>query len=103
MFVDMVGYSKLTIEDQLIADTAFRSALATLPTYQAAVQRGRVITIDTGDGAALCFFVEPTLPARAAAELIPMLTRIPKVRVGLHCGPVVRLTDFAGQPNVRGV
>lgn len=103
LFLDLVGYSKLTLEEQVAAGRALHEAISSLETFRSATSRGTVVTLDTGDGAALCFFGEPTMPARASTELKARSADLPPLRMGLHCGPVVKLIDLVGSTNVRGV
>lgn len=105
LFLDLVGYSKLTNEEQeraaeqLVADV--RLTLA----YQRAMQQGALTCLDTGDGMALVFEGDPLAPAFAALELAHLRGPDPErpLRMGLHSGPVMRVLDINNRINFKGV
>lgn len=55
-FLDVVGFSKCSIEDQLSIKTHLDSLLRD---HLQEVSRDDYILLDRGDGAAVCFLVEP--------------------------------------------
>lgn len=105
LFLDLVGYSKLTNEqqecaaEQLVADVKLTLA------YQRGIERGNLTCLDTGDGMALVFEGDPLAPAFAALELANTRGPEPKrpLRMGLHSGPVMRVFDINNRTNFKGV
>jgi serine/threonine protein kinase len=101
MFVDLVGYSKRSVTDQVALKKLFNdmltSALKVVP------EESR-IAIDTGDGAAICFMGDPEEALHSAMLLRDLLSqrRMFTVRVGLHMGPVRIVNDINERVNVVG-
>ena len=64
----------------------------------------QLIRLPTGDGMALVFFGDPEAPARCALEVSRYLRGDPeiKLRMGIHTGPVYRVTDINANRNVAG-
>src|SRR5213079_1848593 len=105
LFVDIVGYSKLSINDQRAAIDELTQAVRTSEQFQNAEAAARLLTIATGDGMALVFYKSPEEPvecaleiSRAVREQHPEL----KVRMGVHSGPVSGVVDVSGRANVAG-
>ena len=72
--------------------------------FRAAETRGELIRVPTGDGMALLFFHSPEEPARCALEISRTLRDHPQiqVRMGVHSGPVGRITDVNDRTNIAG-
>jgi TolB-like protein/class 3 adenylate cyclase/Tfp pilus assembly protein PilF len=105
LFVDIVGYSKLLIDEQHAQiDTLNRIVRATQE-FQSAETAGRLIKIPTGDGMALVFYSSPEDPVECAIEISRALKEHPEVRLrmGVHSGPVNSVTDVNERANVAGV
>jgi TolB-like protein/Tfp pilus assembly protein PilF len=60
--------------------------------------------VPTGDGMALLFFRSPEEPVRCALEISKALKNSPRiqVRMGIHSGPVNRITDVDDKVNIAG-
>lgn len=103
LFLDLVGYSKEATTSQTRLIAGLNSAVSSSPTFSAAKTDGNVLPLATGDGMALVFFDDVTLPARCAVELSKALTEagLP-TRMGIHSGLVQRQRDIAGNENVAG-
>src|SRR5437867_7275374 len=104
LFVDIVGYSKLSINDQRVAIDELTQAVRTSEQFQNAEAGGRLIKIPTGDGMALVFYKSPEEPVECALEISRALKEQPKLqlRMGVHSGPVSGVIDVNGQANLAG-
>ena len=103
LFIDLVGYSKLLIEEQ-------KERLAQLTDIVLATAQVRestneqLVRLPTGDGMALVFRNNAEEPARCALEIAKALKKYPEIRVrmGIHSGPVSEVTDVSGRNNIAG-
>jgi Tol biopolymer transport system component/class 3 adenylate cyclase len=104
LFLDIVGFSKLPLNQQNRAVELLQSAVRASRTSEQAVAEGHLVRIPTGDGAALAFFREPTAPVRAALEIAEFAAANPdlRLRMGVHSGPVYVVEDMNGHKNVTG-
>ncbi len=104
LFMDIVGYSLLLINDQRRVVAMLQSLVRNAPEFQHAQAAGRVISSDTGDGLALVFFGDPTSPVYCAVEIARALREKPELqlRMGINSGLVSRTTDFNGHDKVTG-
>ena len=104
LFVDVVGYSQLLVDDQREVMAELNRLVRATEAFQRADQQGKLARVPTGDGMALAFFTTPEAPARCAVELARWLRGNPlcRVRMGLHSGPVSGITDVNDRSNVAG-
>jgi class 3 adenylate cyclase len=104
LFVDIVGYSKLSINDQPAAIDELTQVVRTSEQFQNAEAAARLIKIPTGDGMALVFYKSPEEPVKCALEISRALKEHPKLqlRMGAHSGPVSGVIDVNGQANLAG-
>src|SRR5262245_18748624 len=104
LFTDIVGYSKLPINQQRAVVERLNEIVRGTDEYQAAETAGRLLTIPTGDGITLVFYDSPETPAECALEISRALKRYPELqlRMGIHSGPVSGVIDAAGKANVAG-
>jgi TolB-like protein/class 3 adenylate cyclase len=104
LFIDIVGYSKLSINDQRAAIDELTQAVRVSEQFQNAEAAGRLIKIPTGDGMALVFYKSPEEPVECALEISRALKEHPKIqlRMGVHSGPVSGVIDVNGQANLAG-
>jgi class 3 adenylate cyclase len=104
LFMDIVAYSRLPMCEQRKLVAMLSEVLRKSPTFAHAHQKNRLISLPTGDGAALVFFGDPESPVRCALELSQQLRGHPelKVRMGIHSGPVYRMNDINANQNVAG-
>jgi class 3 adenylate cyclase len=97
LFIDIVGYSKKGVGDQVRIKRAFNQVLSNA--LEQVAPRDRVV-VDTGDGAAVTFLGDPEgalfvgLAVLDAVELA--------VRMGINLGPVSLMKDINGLDNVIG-
>src|SRR3954470_5684523 len=103
LFIDIVGYSKLLIEEQKerLADLT-RIVLGTAQVRESTDEQ--LVRLPTGDGMALVFHHSAEEPARCALEIAEALRKHPelRVRMGIHSGPVSEVTDVTGRKNIAG-
>lgn len=120
-FVDIVGYSRQSVSEQIMLKDRFTSLLSESLKDVAPDQR---IILDTGDGAALSFLGDPedalfvsmnmrdflsrATVERMAAESanaqggeVPVINEL-SLRIGVNLGPVKLIRDINGQPNIVG-
>src|SRR2546428_9216332 len=104
LFIDIVGYSKLSINDQRAEIDDLTQAVRRSEQVQNADAAARLIKIPTGDGMALVFYKSPEEPVKCALEISRALKDHPKIqlRMGAHSGPVSGVIDVNGQANLAG-
>src|SRR5881398_4110089 len=104
LFVDTVGYSKLSINEQHAVVDELTQIVRGAKQFQKAEAADRLIKIATGDGMALVFYTSPEAPVRSAVELSRALKDHPRLRVrmGIHSGPVSGVIDVTGRANLAG-
>src|SRR5881296_2204873 len=104
LFIDIVGYSKLSINEQRAAVDELTQIVRATEQFQKAEASDRLIKIPTGDGVALVFYTSPEAPARCALEISRILKEHPRLqlRMGVHSGPVSGVIDVNGHANLAG-
>ncbi len=104
LFVDVVGYSKFSINEQHAAVDELTQIVRATEQFQKAEAAERLIKIATGDGMALVFYTSPEAPVRCAIEISRALKEHPRlhVRMGVHSGPVSGIVDVTGRANLTG-
>jgi len=104
LFVDIVGYSKLSINDQLAAIDDLNQGVRASEQFQKAESTARLIKVPTGDGMALVFYKSAEEPVECALEISRALKDHPriKLRMGVHSGPVSGVIDVNGHANLAG-
>src|SRR6266700_2064271 len=104
LFTDIVGYSKLSINEQHAAVDERTQIVRATEQFQKADALERLIKISTGDGMALVFYTSTEAPAQCAVEI----SRAPKehprlhLRMGIHSGPVSGVVDVNERANLAG-
>lgn len=101
LFLDIVAYSKASVNEQYDLKSAFNQMIAGKLAHVPDATR---ITLDTGDGAAICFMGDPEEVLHTAVDICRTLANQDRLRVrmGLHIGPVRILNDLNGRGNVIG-
>src|ERR1700745_875664 len=105
LFTDIVGYSKLSINEQRAAIDELTQAVRASEQFQNAEAAARLIKIPTGDGMALVFYKSPEQPVECALEISRALKAHPEiqVRMGGHSGPVSAVIDVNERANAAGI
>ncbi len=104
LFMDIVGYSLGSIDEQTELLTMLQTIVRNTTEYQAASAKEELLSLPSGDGMALVFLRDPVSPAKCALEIAAALkdhAQI-KLRMGLHIGPVRRHADIRENMNVVG-
>jgi TolB-like protein/Tfp pilus assembly protein PilF/class 3 adenylate cyclase len=104
LFIDIVGYSKLRINEQSAQIETLREIVRGTEQFRTAEAEGKLLRLPTGDGGALVFRNNPEAPALCAEEIAKALKSHPEIRVrmGIHSGPVNEVTDLNEQANIAG-
>jgi len=104
LFIDTVGYSKLSINEQRAVVDELPEVVRNSDQYQKAEAIGRLIKIPAGDGMALVFYTSPETPAQCAVEISRAVKEHPRLqlRMGVHSGPVSGVIDVNGHANLAG-
>src|SRR2546428_13758418 len=95
LFVDIVGYSKLLINQQSELQHELNEIVSGTSQFREAEAEGNLIRLPTGDGLALVFRNNPEAPTQCALEISKGLKSHPnlQLRMGVHSGPVNEITD----------
>ena len=104
LFIDIVGYSKLLINEQSEQLQTLREIVRGTEQFRLAEAEGKLVRLPTGDGGALVFRTTPEAPVLCALEISKELKKHPelRVRMGIHSGPVNAVTDLNEQSNIAG-
>ncbi len=104
LFIDIVGYSKLLVDQQRRLLEILNEIVRGTEQFQRAEVNNRLITIPTGDGMALVFYNTPEAPVECALEISRALKEHPelKLRMGVHSGAVSGVVDVSGRANIAG-
>jgi TolB-like protein/Tfp pilus assembly protein PilF len=104
LFIDIVGYTRLLINEQLEHLEQLREIVRATDTFRIAQHEGTLMRLPTGDGGALVFRTTPEEPVRCAIEIARELKKCPglRVRMGIHSGPVTEVADLSEQGNIAG-
>jgi TolB-like protein/Tfp pilus assembly protein PilF len=104
LFIDIVGYSKLLINEQSEQIQKLKEIVRGTEQVKKAEAEGKLLRLPTGDGGALVFRNSPEAPVLCAIEIAKALNAHPelKVRMGIHSGPVNEITDLNEQANIAG-
>ena len=104
LFIDIVGYSKLLINEQRELLEELNQVVRSTESFREAESAGKLIKLPTGDGMALVFSNTPEAPVQCALEISRALKSRPhlRVRMGVHSGPVSGILDVNERANVAG-
>jgi TolB-like protein/Tfp pilus assembly protein PilF len=104
LFIDIVGYSKLLINEQGEQIQKLKEIVRGTEQLRLAEAEGKLLRLPTGDGGALVFRTSPEAPVLCAIEISKTLKSYPElhVRMGVHSGPVNEVTDLSEQANIAG-
>src|SRR5438034_9758193 len=104
LFIDIVGYSKLLINEQSEQIQKLKEIVRGTEQFRLAEAEGKLLRLPTGDGGAVVFRTSPEAPVLCALEISKELKNHPElhVRMGIHSGPVNEVVDLNEQTNVAG-
>ena len=104
LFSDIVGYSKLLIDEQSERLQELQDIVRNTSEFQRAQAAGQLLRLPTGDGMALSFFGDPESPVRCAVEISRALRTHPdlRLRMGVNSGLVYRINDITENLNIAG-
>src|SRR4029453_1067517 len=95
LFMDLVGYSKLLLDEQREQLQRLTEIVRNTEQVRAAEPGRKLIQVPTGDGMALVFLNSPEAPVRCAMEIGAALKSHPQIhlRMGIHSGPINEIRD----------
>ena len=104
LFMDVVGFSKLLINDQTEILEQLSQLVRETAHFREADASGKLIRLSTGDGMALVFSNSAEAPVECALEISKALRRYPQIQLhmGVHSGPVKAVSDVNDRSNVTG-
>src|SRR5213596_959408 len=104
LFMDIVGYSKLLIDEQSEALQELNQIVRKTDAVRTAEAAGQLIFLPTGDGMALVFTGSVEEPVECALQISQRLRAEPSlpVRMGIHSGPVHHVADVNQRENIAG-
>jgi len=104
LFLDIVGYSKLSVNEQHARISELNGVVRLSEQFRKAEAADRILKIPTGDGMALVFYKSPEEPAQCAFEISRALkgNQRVQIRLGIHSGPVSGVVDVNERANVAG-
>lgn len=104
LLIDIVGYSKLLVNEQIEAVQELGRIVRSTECFRKAEENGKLVRVPTGDGMALLFFRSPEEPVHCALEIAQKLKEHPdiRLRMGIHSGPANQVRDVNDQINVAG-
>src|SRR6184192_3952675 len=104
LFMDIVGYSKLLIDEQSEALHELNQIVRNTEAARTAEAASQLIILPTGDGMALVFTGSVEEPVECALQISQKLCAQPSlpVRMGIHSGPVHHVADVNQRENIAG-
>jgi TolB-like protein/class 3 adenylate cyclase len=110
LFLDIVGYSKLSVNEQHARVDELNGIVRLSEQFQKAEAANRILKIPTGDGMALVFYKSPEEPAQCVFEIAKQVKKSTgekerpqlRLRMGIHSGPVSGVVDVNERTNVAG-
>ena len=104
LFMDVVGYSKLLLDEQRERLQTLNEIVRNTAQVRASDAKGMLVRIPTGDGMALIFRDSVDTPLRCAVEISEAVKTHPEIhlRMGIHSGPVSEVRDVNERTNIAG-
>src|SRR4029077_2442453 len=86
LLIDVVGYSKLLVNEQIELLQELNQIVRNTECFRAAETTGKLIRVPSGDGMARRFFHSPEEPVRCALEITRTWQEHPHIqlRMGVH-------------------
>ena len=104
LFMDIVGFSKLLVDEQSKCSQRLNQVVRNTNQFRVAEATDKLIRLPTGDGMVLVFFSSPEEPVRCAVEIARALKDGADfgLRMGVHSGPVNKVSDVNDRANLAG-
>lgn len=104
LFMDVVGYSKLLIDEQRLIQQQLTEVVRSTNQFQQVAGTDKLLRLPVGDGMALAFFTSPDAPVQCALEISKASQNYPelRLRMGIHGGPVHEVQDVNDRRNLAG-
>src|SRR5881275_3574597 len=104
LFIDIVGYSKLLVNQQSELQHELNQVVSRTSQFRESDAQQELTRLPTGDGMALVFRESPEAPAQCAVEIARALKEHPRIalRMGIHSGPISEVTDVNQRQNIAG-
>jgi class 3 adenylate cyclase len=103
LFIDIVGFSKLLVDEQSAATNRLNQIVRSTEQFRAAEAADPLTRLPTGDGMVLVFSLGPEAPARCAMEIARVIKDASfGVRMGIHSGPINKVVDVNDRSNIAG-
>ena len=104
LFMDIVGFSKLLINEQAEMVRELNQIVRSTDQFRKAEAAEELIRLPTGDGMVLVFLRSPEAPVQCAVEISRALRNYPqlRLRMGIHSGPVNQVRDVNDRSNLTG-
>jgi class 3 adenylate cyclase len=104
LFMDIVGFSKLLVDEQSKCSQRLNQVVRNTNQFRSAEAADKLIRLPTGDGMVLVFFGSPEAPVRCAVEISKALKDCSDfgLRMGIHSGPVNKISDVNDRSNLAG-
>jgi|GEM_PF-6770640 len=110
LFMDIVGYSRLKLDDDQKRAVELLNEFVKQALEETGYDLDDVVCLPTGDGMCLCFSTGTDGPLMVGARVQALLAqqkvakqkRPIRVRMGIHSGNVLRITDLKGGYNLAG-
>ena len=104
LLVDIVGYSKLLINQQGERLQTLKQLVQETTPVRGAQDERSLVRLATGDGMALVFRNDLEAPVECALQLSAALRQHPELplRMGIHSGPIRQVLDVNERANVTG-
>src|ERR1700736_873883 len=104
LFMDIVGYSRLLIDEQTETMEELNLIVRKTETAREAETAGQLVILPTGDGMALVCTGSVEEPVECTLEISQKLRAQPSlpIRMGIHSGPVHHVADVNQRENIAG-
>src|SRR5437016_3842263 len=103
LFMDIVGFSKLLVDEQSDCSHRLNQLVRDTEQFRIAEAADKLIRLPTGDGMVLVFYTSPEPPVRCAMEIARALKGSSfGLRMGIHSGPVNKVSDVNDRSNLTG-
>lgn len=102
LYLDLVAYSKQAADEQSNLLTKLQNIVQAEFSCEHSPKCEKIV-LQIGDGIAVVFFNMPEAPVLLALRLAAALkSSNMAARIGVYSGPVIRMMDLTGRPNVAG-